>query len=337
MSAMIGTRPGPIVLAIAFDDQTFKVVDDAIGLAKALGRELRIIHAFDEQFADPVVAEMPGYYQVPSLLTLNFEKLLGERRQKMAELLQQVGARHAVTGQVIVGETARVILADADARLAPLVITACSPGSYDFVPAGFSTAMTLMVESKLPVLTINDTRRLQVAKDKLRILVCDDLTPTSAMAVKTAYKLATALPGASVKHLHVHGDFRELLKSSWSDLLAKTPGISETFATPEELWTKQNDERTSLLKRRAAPYRDQLVAAGGQANIEVRLANKVESELRLVDEEWAPHLIVFGRHRLLKTRPFVLGRVPYRAMLGLNRAVLMVPPEAGLDEVPIFP
>jgi hypothetical protein len=52
---------------------------------------------------------------------------------------------------------------------------------------------------------------------------------------------------------------------------------------------------------------------------------KVADELHEAAQEFAPDLIVFGRHRLLRARPFLIGRMPFRTMVHERRAVLLVP------------
>lgn len=50
-----------------------------------------------------------------------------------------------------------------------------------------------------------------------------------------------------------------------------------------------------------------------------------------------PDIVVFGRHRMLKAKPYLIGRMGFRAMLEARRPVLMVPPQEQLYAALPFP
>lgn len=316
----------PIIVAVQFDDQLPSLVDAAMGLARRFEAPLSLVNVYAEPQPLLGVAAQPGYAALSRALTLDSEAALARQREQMRALVEKVRDPLEARGQVVLGTPAQGVLAEAAAHNARLVVTACNPGSYSMVPRGFSVALTLMATSDVPVLALSDKSQLVFpANRRFRIMVCDDLEPGSLDAVHTAYAWAAQLGDVELTHLHVHGDLREVLQDYWADIAARTPYLRDHFATPEELWVAHEKERKAALAARAGKAAEQAAAAGVHVSHQCRFANDVREELSLATEEFAPDLIVFGRHKILKTKPYLLGRVPLKAMIDFGRPVLVVP------------
>jgi nucleotide-binding universal stress UspA family protein len=317
---------GPIIAAVQFDDQLPSLVDAAMGLARRFSAPLSLVNAYAEPQPLLGVAAQPGYAALSRAIALDNEAVLVKQREQMRALVEKVQGPLEIRGKVVVDTPAQGVLAEAAAHDARLIVTACNPGTYSMVPRGFSVALTLMATADVPVLALSSKSQLVFpANRRFRIMVCDDLEPGSLDAVHTAYDWAAKLGDVELTHLHVHGDMREVLQDYWADIAARTPYLRDHFATPEELWAEHEKERKAALAARAGKVAAQAAAAGVQIDQQCRFANDVREELSLATEELAPDLIVFGRHKLLKTKPYLLGRVPLKAMVDFGRPVLVVP------------
>ena len=319
----------PILAAMQFDEQQPHLVEAALSLAQRFSQPLALINVYTEPQPIPDLDVPLGFETLSKAMALDFQASLTRQREQMRSFLSRTNAGSvSLRGDVVVGGAASAILEEAKQRDAKLIMTACSPGAYSLMPRGFSVAIALMAQANVPVLAVSDRGKLVFPRDRrFRILVCDDLEPGSLGAVRTAYEWATRLANVALTQLHIHGDLREVLQDYWSDLVAHTPYLKERFATPEALWSEHERERLAALQARAGQPGERAHAAGVAITQSSRFANNIREEIKLTIEESAPDLIVFGRHKLLKPRPFMLGRLPFHTMLEFECPILVVPPQ----------
>jgi nucleotide-binding universal stress UspA family protein len=234
--------------------------------------------------------------------------------------------RFGMPGEVVVDELSRT---HADA-----VVVGVDRRGYTTFTEGVSTAISLMHAASVPVLAVGASRPVDFRKPCFRILVADDLEPATAAAVDAAFALASTIGAdARVRQMHVHGDLREILEdsaaTSWAELKDAVRG-DETPAmrAVETEMARRYDERAARLAQRGEPWRDRAAQIGVKIACDVR-TGRVAEELHEAVTEFEPDLLVFGRHKALRARPFLIGRMPFRGMLHEQRAVLMVPQDGG--------
>lgn len=330
------TAKGLAVVAVAFDDRKDTLVQSAISLAKRFGLALRLIHAVEPPIYDSLAVETPTVVSIPTVLIEDVARQLKERRMEMAALVERLRKSHVdVTGDVMEGDAVRMIISAAVNARANLIITACHTAGNRFLPVGFSTALSLMHEAPLPVLVVG-RRPMDWEKTSQKILVADDLQTSTKEAVLKGFELAAFFPNSHVRHVHIHGDFREALTDTWRDLKDKIPGMKEKNITPESIWRDEYEARLEALKRQSTPFRRRAEKADVFIEPDIR-TGKVQDQIHTVIQEFDPDLCVFGRHRLVRTKPFLIGRMPLRTMLEEERAVLIVPPKEDLYAALPFP
>ena len=117
----------------------------------------------------------------------------------------------------------------------------------------------------------------------------------------------------------------EIVRDTFRDFVATHPALGTGAATAEHLLERDYADRKTNLSNRGQPYRAHATAIES----DIRSGN-VLKELHTSIVEFNPDLIVFGRHHALKTRPYLMGRVPFRTMLLEKKAVLVVPPADAL-------
>ena len=329
MRALAAPPKGVVVCAISFDEEVDAFAHSALGLAERFDMELRFVNVLEAFATDPWVLDMPTNYVALPLYRETQAKLIGERRALLRALIDRLGASARIMGEVVSGDTADAIIAYAKLHRANLIVTTAGPRNYRFVPTALSTSMTLMAEAPLPVLIMSQERRVDFKAPSFRLMLADDLEPSTSEAARRTFELAAHLDGSVVRHLHVHGDFRELIRDSWLDWTSRYPALTSGAESPEALLDAEYHARLDKLAAQGLPYRDRAIEAGVTVQTDVRLG-RVQEQIDDAIKEFDPHLLVFGRHRLFRTRPFLMGRMPTHAMLAGRRSVLLVPPAEAL-------
>ncbi len=327
--ALMAPPRGVLVAAVAFDDQTEHLTRTVVSLAERFDMEARFVNVIDAMNADPWLMEMPTHYMALPLYRETQDKMILERRKLLSEVVSSTRLHARAHGEVISGDPAEAVVAYARLHRANMIVTACSSSSYRMIPKGFSTALSLMADAPLPVLVTSRERPLDFRSASLSILFCDDLQPSTHEAALRCFELAWRLGRSRVRQVHVHGDFREMVKDSWSDMAAHNPALAREHDSPESFLSREYEERLSTLKGRGMPYRQRAEDAGVKIEVDVR-TGKVHDEIHEATLAADPDLLVFGRHKFFRARPFLVGRMSFRAMLHEQRSVLMVPPSEAL-------
>lgn len=334
---MRSSSRGVLVAALGFDRQTDTVVRTAVALGKRFDLDVHLVNVTETMLYEPMIGDLPGYYTIPGLVAEREQEIVAERSKDLAKIQDQIQNQANCSFRAIVGDTVRSLISEAEAKRANLLLTACNPSEYRLLYRGFSTALGLMHEAPLPVLTVSDETPLDLDKEGVRILVADDLRESTGEAVRKAYELAAQLGGASVRQVHVHGDFRELIRDYWQDFKERTPGLrSGESKTLESLWNDEYELRKDRLSKHGMPFRALAERAGAKVDLDVRTGS-VHEQLHASIQEFSPDLLVFGRHRILRAKPFLVGRMTAKAMLEERRPVLSVPAEADLYAKLPFP
>jgi nucleotide-binding universal stress UspA family protein len=327
---------GLAVVALAFDDRKEALIQTAISLAHRFDVSLKLVHVVEPPMYDTMAVEAPTVISIPAAVLEDVARQIKDRKMEMNALVERIKKNHIdVSGEVLEGDAIRTIIGSAVNARANMILTACHPESNRFLPQGLSTALSLMHEAPLPVLVMGASP-LNFEQEGLRIMIADDLQASTREAVRKSYELASLAPKSHIRHVHIHGDFRETLKETWRDLREKVPGLKELTVTPDSIWREEYEARLLALRRQSMPFRLQAEKAKVLIEPDIRTGS-VRTELHNVTAEFDPHLCVFGRHRLLRTRPFLIGRVPLHIMIEERRCVLLVPPREDLYAALPFP
>jgi nucleotide-binding universal stress UspA family protein len=315
---------GRLTVAVGFDEQTSSLVDTAVSFARKFDYQLRFVNVIEGAEFDPMSIDMPGFYSVPPIVRFSDERLQAERQNQMRLLLEGLDPEVRAAGHILHGDGPRVLIADAVSSNSSAIMTACNVDSYHLMPSGFSMALTLMHEAPMPVFVVSRDAKLDFASDDFRILVADDLLDSNRETIRKAYELACAVKNAHLRHVHVHGDFREVMRDTWMDITEKNSFLKTNGETPDSLWAKEYNLRLEKMKKQGQPFSGAAEENGVDINYDVRTGNVAE-EVHSVVEEFKPNLIFYGRHKFWRARPFLIGRMPFRSMLQEKKPIVMVP------------
>ncbi len=306
-------KNGSVICAVDFGPATGAVIQTGCSLGKALGQNVEALHVVVPVPTDLAGLDHPLYAPYPPVNQAIQEEILAEKRSAMEELVRASEGK-VQGGSVHLGAVVDEILAFRASKNADVIITGISPRDFHRTLGGLSTALALMHAADCPVIAVDQDCSHDFTTPGARILVLDDLRDDTLGAVNWAYNLATILPNARVRHTHVippaEGALTRGLKRAWGSL-----GYG-----PSEPISDEDFELYSLDKLRKRSPRD------FQANVEFDLRRGiVADEIGKAARDHAADLLVFGRHRLLHTRPFLIGRMPVSAMLSAHRPIAVVP------------
>lgn len=289
---------------------TEKTVSVAHLLSKRLGSRVRVVTVFEPTHAPPwgdlpipkgIVVSRAEIYRA---LRLGRESALRQMKAEVTQIADRLGDVEAVGAVVEAYDAAQGILSEAVSRAADLVVVGTSRPSYRGVYRGFSTALSLMSSSPVPVLVVPEEADFKLDRPKLKLVVADDLLDGSVAVIRHAASLASQLGPCEITHLHV---------------LEHSPASFFTSIDDRDVVGACETE----MRKRSVDFM-KLLPAGSEYHSEVRTGDVVEV-IHAVIEEHLPDIIFFGRHRTLSLRPLMLGRMTANAMLELKRPVIVVP------------
>lgn len=328
--------PRKLTVAIGFDEQTEALISSSVSFAKKFNYSLRLVNVVEGPDFDPLAIDMPGFYSIPPVVRISEERIREERKDRLRTIIEKIDPAVKVEGHVLHGDGPRVLISDAVSTQSSAIMIACNVESYHLMPSGFSMALTLMHESPMPVIVVSKDARIDFAKDDFRILVTDDLLDSSRETARRAYELAASINRSHVRHLHVHGDFRELLRDTWMDVVERNPALKSGSDTPESVWMSEYNLRLDKMKKQGEPFTGAAEENGVCVEFDVR-TGKVADEVHAVVEDYKPDLIFYGRHKFWRAKPFLIGRMPFRSMLQEQKPVVIVPPREDMYAAISFP
>jgi len=232
------------------------------------------------------------------------------------------------TTSVRTGDIASAIFTDAAQCGASLIICSAQKESYKSMFKGSSTSLSLLTGSRLPVLVLPDKGgSLPDFSKDLKIIVADDLETTPQAALGVACQFAAAIGHVTLYHVHVTDEEKEL--RGYIARLKMAMNLSQIpydEAVSEE--SAMENFRASLKEKmhaRMSPYQETLEKASCHLEVKV-LAGQVTEALSGFRDSVGADMLVFGRHSFVHSKPFGIGKLPFRAMMEMKSPVMMVPP-----------
>jgi nucleotide-binding universal stress UspA family protein len=314
------TNSNTIVAAVGFDKFTDVVLNTAASLCKRAGFRLRIIHVCRDMHT--------GYEMFPSEFDLgqNFElqKAAEAAAARRLEELKKKVTGVTVETKVMSGDPADWINADAVAADAALIIVGIGRSSHRFIPTGWSTALSLMTHSSVPVMAVDEKHGTNFTKDRLKIVVADDLSEKSKPLVSYAMQLATAIKQVDLHHVHVSGLTQEALSVAITSAMATSHSGSDLALPAEDVFAAVLDKLRDKMAARMNGQRAVFEATGCRYFADLTQGEVTEQMHALVNKQDAD-LLLFGRHHTVRRKPFLIGRVPYYFMVSEHRPVVILP------------
>jgi len=289
---------------------TLTAIKVAQSIAKKLGVPLRLVTVFEPNDAPPW-----GNFPMPSgiassnidlheALRLGREAALSAMRTEIMRLVDGMQDVKATGSVVEAFDAAQGVISDAISHSGNLIVVGTAKKSYDYSFQGFSTALSLVNASPVPVLVVPEECELSFESPAFKVLIADDLREGSERLLRSSIGLMSMLSPCQMNHVHI------LASSLWSMFSNVSEGDVRAECATE-------------MKRRSKPFVEKL-KPGSVYESDVRIGDVADTLLGLIRER-RPDLVAFGRHVKLSLRPFMIGQMSANAMLGLRKPVLIVP------------
>jgi nucleotide-binding universal stress UspA family protein len=205
-------------------------------------------------------------------------------------------------------------------NLAEMIILGGAAENYRFVPKGLSTVLGLMADAPCPVLVLPQFKPGAWSKKSLKAVLADDLKPESDSGVLFAYEWASALGSTELLHAHVNQMSKEDLKGALTTAAAAAH-TTEGAMSVDTVWAASMKSIEDKLKNRAPGRAHLLEARDGHVKTQLIQGEPIEAIFKLAEDAKAD-LMIFGRHRTWRRKPFAIGQLPFHAMLSSHRPVL---------------
>ena len=314
-------RGRSVMVAVNFNRDPRHLVETAINLCKRTGLGLHLTH-----IVEPWVGLIEtGLMPYPDLSSSIDAEALEKAKRDLAELAESLPGQVGVTFNARLGRVVDALIEESQAVQAALVLIGTSPSLTKFVPKGLSSALSMLGNSRVPVLALPYSKSIDFAAADLGILVCDNLAEEGASAFDWAVDLAYATEG-TLHHLHVNSLDASYIESALTMAAASTyrqinpPLTTENFLTSltsliEGRMQERGRRHRSKQEFTELKYEPYIVTG----DVQEAMANFIDERKESID------LIVFGQHQTLHRKPFLIGQVPFRRMLAQDHPILVVP------------
>lgn len=314
--------PRTLLVAVTFTEHTPRLVHAASQLGTVLGMDLKFVNVVENIFAKMVGID-PYMIDAEMINKLDSDALI-RAESRLKEVASLVPKNLKVDVKAVLSKgIPESILEEARESHATMILCGAGSGNYRYVPSGFSTALSLMANAEIPVMTLRQDVPFDFQREGLRILVADDLRDSGACAIHYALKLDSFSRSASIRHVYVGEVSARWYASMFEKILPenlRTSATVESKALSEALHTKFSHRLAERFERARA------VSDGGAVKYApIVLEGDVVEELGRQSAIFKPHMIVFGRHASVHQKPFAIGSVPFKVMLQQMFPIVVVP------------
>lgn len=300
-------------------------------LANLTGMKLRFTHVCDSEINGSIYLAH-SYWEANSYQLLYSLRKLKEdnAKQLLNKNLQPLAQKMDFEKNIMAGDIATNLLADAQVNRASMIVCSAQHESYKYLMKGFSTSLQLMSEANIPVLVLPNGIDEVFFKKGLTIIIADDLEKSSLSSVIYGSELAAAIGEAKIYHVYVTKEendlkdyVRKLREAMNLSQITFDPNLSEDaiIARYESSLKNKMQERkqsvSSVLKEANCSYESKILTGSVDEKL-IELVHKINADL-----------VVFGRHVAVHRKPFGIGQVPFRTMMSIKKPVMLVPPEFG--------
>ncbi len=306
-----------ILVATSFDEHLEALLESAENLAQLTGSSIRLLHVCDP-WAKSFLSSAAEAGATDLIGALKKEAIrIASRR--LDSLGRSFPREIKVETQVVAGDVTKLIAEDATESESGLIMVGASKGGTAGTIQGFSSAISLVMESSVPVMVVNRDAKFVPHKKGATFLACDDFTEVSGAALDVGFSFASAVKGSTLVHLHVES-YGELPRHT----KLKDPKTNSAI-TPEQLEFINRQVEDKMLER-AGEWPTVLETKGSRYEMEI-VSGNVPDE---IDHSAIAHradIVLFGQHKVFHRKSMHVGKVPYKVMLAQNKPVIVVPIE----------
>lgn len=312
-----------IEVALALDEHSAGLIEFAGQLAERTDVGLRFVHA-----VPPMASAHPSVlFGLNGPLAAVSDQWDMAHYERMGQRLRELvaDAEHPRREVALLrGEAADVIMADAEANGAALLLLGAGHSSYRHVPPGMSTCLSVLAWANRPVMVAPYLPMGHLGKKRLKMLIADDLTLGSETAVRVGLDLARALGSVDVLHVHISKLTPHAISELTQTIARRTNPDGGLALEADKLYALTERRLQEAMALRAPEHTALLPGRGSTYAYEV-IAGDIRDELSALADRFAADIMVFGRHQGLKRHPLALGRVTHRAMLEQKRLLVVAP------------
>jgi nucleotide-binding universal stress UspA family protein len=318
-----------VVAAVAFDEHSDAVIESAVELCRRTHMALRLVHVCQPEEGNSYLLPYFAHAERRRL-----EEYLGKSAQSLAQQrLEDLAARIPASIKrelrVMTGDPAEWINADAVSYGASMIVIGVGKSRSRFVPQSWSTALSLMSQARLPVLVVDRAVPLKFDPQKRPvILLADDLSDHSQKMIAVGFDIAMALKQSDVHHVHASALTEDAISAAVEASISNSDHPVENTLSGSAMHAMIMAQIRSNMESRAGTIKSLFEVADCRYHSEV-LVGDVRDSLKACAEKLRPELLIFGRHHQIHRRPFLIGRVPFHAMVSQNRPVMIIPEQKG--------
>ncbi len=309
-----------------------KLLQAAGSIAHKTGASLRLVSVWENKIVDmaKAVQRLPDF----DWQSLKLDSLLKDARMKIQEkcekqlaiIADKLPRDTAVTKLVTTAKyPAQGILAEAEAQRASLIILGAGTKADKYLMRGYSTALTTMAATTVPVLVIGGQCETDFSSSRLRMLLADDLREITEAGMRSSIEWIKKLGVIDLMHVHIEEMDLSRVKQVLGTAAVELRSTVEWQRLSADLLHSLDLALKERLRNRIPGVDDYIGSRNGTLQREVRRCAFVREEIERAANEFQADLLVFGRHEKVHHRPFMVGRVTYQAMLSQKRAVMVMP------------
>ena len=312
---------GKILVPINLDDASAGLLKAAGQIARRTGLGLEVIHVSEYWVGRTWPTEMMLGGPMGGLVTAVEDETMGVASSRLRDLVKSNLPGLDVRSEVLLGYPAESIRAHAVTIGAELLILGGAAEDYKFVPRGLSTVLGLMADAPCPVLVLPRGNIGNWDKKPMTAVLADDLQPESDNGILIAYEIVAALGQTELTHAHVNQMTKDDLKAALTTAAAAahTP---EGAMDVDTVWSAAMKSIEDKLASRAPGRKHLIEARGGKVSTKLIQGDPTEAIMTLATDSKAD-LMIFGRHRTWRRKPFAVGQMPFHSMLRAHRPVLI--------------
>jgi len=312
---------GKILVPVNLDDTSHGLLTAAGQIARRTGLGLEVIHVSEYWIGRTWPTEMMLGGPMGGLVSAVEDETIEVARSRLRDLVKTHLDGLSVHSEVLLGYPAESIRAHAVTIGAELMILGGATEDYKFVPRGLSTVLGLMADAPCPVLVLPRGNCGDWSKKSLTAVLADDLQPESDNGVLVAYEMIAALGHTELTHAHVNQMTKDDLKTALTTAAAAahTP---EGAMDVDTVWSAAMKSISEKLSSRAPGRKHLIEARGGKVTTLLLQGDPTEAIMKLATDQKAD-LMIFGRHRTWRRKPFAVGQMPFHSMLSAHRPVLI--------------
>lgn len=312
---------GKILVPVNLDETAAPNMKAAAQIAKRTGLKLEIVHVNEYWVGRTWPAEMMFGGPVTGMISSVEDDAIAGAKASLSLLVKKNLPGMDIPCTVLLGYPAESIRAHAVAIGAELIILGGTADDYRFIPKGLSTLLSLMADAPCPVLVLPKGRVTNWESQSLKAIFSDDLQPQTESAVMVAYDFTAALGNIQLTLAHSNQMSKDSLKTAMTTAAAASHAPTGAFDV-DVIWNAAMKSMDEKLMARASGHKKFLESRGGIAKFIILQGPPVESILNLANETKAD-VMIFGRHRTWRRKPFAIGQLPFHSMLRSQKPVLI--------------